>query len=85
MGAQPPVCEFSLDAPDFDLPGTDGVRYGLAELRGPRGLLVMFICNHCPYVKAIFDRIIRDCTELKACGVHSVAISSNDPAIYSRP
>lgn len=82
MGAQPPVCEFGLDAPDFDLPGTDGARYRLADLRGPRGLLVMFICNHCPYVKAIRERIIRDCAELKAYGVHSVAISSNDPADY---
>lgn len=82
MGAQPPVCDFGLDAPDFDLPGTDGARYRLANLRGPRGLLVMFICNHCPYVKAIRDRIIRDCTDLKAYGIGSVAISSNDPADY---
>lgn len=42
----------------------------------------MFICNHCPYVKAVLDRVIRDCTDLKAYGVHSVAISSNDPADY---
>ncbi len=82
MGAQPPVCEFGLVAPDFDLPGTDGARYRLADLRGPRGLLVMFICNHCPYVKAIRDRIIRDCADLKAYGIRSVAISSNDPADY---
>lgn len=83
MGAQPPVCDFGWKAADFDLPGTDGRRYTLAEVRGPKGLLVMFICNHCPYVKAVRDRIIRDCAELKALGIGSVAISSNDPDDYS--
>ena len=82
MGAQPPVCDFGWQAPDFDLPGTDGKRYTPAGLRGPKGLLVMFICNHCPYVKAVRERIIRDCAELKALGIGSVAISSNDPDDY---
>lgn len=77
-----PVCEFGLPAPDFRLPGTDGKSYTLNELRGPNGLLVMFICNHCPYVQAIRDRILRDVRELKALGVGAVAISSNDPSDY---
>jgi len=77
-----PVCEFGLPAPDFRLPGTDGRAYTLNELRGPNGLLVMFICNHCPYVQAIRDRILRDVRELKALGVGVVAISSNDPGDY---
>ncbi|HYN27770.1 MAG TPA: thioredoxin family protein [Burkholderiales bacterium] len=82
MGAQPPVCDFGWKAADFVLPGTDGKRHTLADVRGPKGLLVMFICNHCPYVKAVRDRIIRDCAELKALGIGSVAISSNDPDDY---
>jgi peroxiredoxin len=69
-------------APEFDLPGTDGKRHSLASSRGPNGLLVMFICNHCPYVKAVRDRLIRDCADLEAHGVGSVAIMSNDPADY---
>ncbi len=82
MGAQPPVCDFGWKAPGFDLPATDGKRYTLANTSGPNGLLVMFICNHCPYVKAIRERLIRDCVELKTLGVNAVAISSNDPDDY---
>lgn len=82
MAAIPPVCDFGRPAVDFDLPATDGKRYRLAEVRGPNGLVVMFICNHCPYVKAVIDRILRDCAELKQHGVGSVAISSNDPNDY---
>ena len=82
MGAQPPVCNFGWKARDFDLPATDGKRYTLAEVTGPKGLLVMFICNHCPYVKAIRERLVRDCSELAGLGVRAVAISANDPADY---
>jgi peroxiredoxin len=77
-----PICEFGKPAPDFSLPGTDGKTHTLQSVRGPNGLLVMFICNHCPYVKSVRDRIIRDARELKANGIHTVAIMSNDPSDY---
>ena len=73
-----PVCDFGWKAPDFDLPGVDGKRYRLADVVGPNGLLVMFICNHCPYVKAVRQRIVRDAKELAQHGIHCVAISAND-------
>src|SRR5467141_5013081 len=71
-----------MQAPHFDLLGVDGKRHGLAAVRGPNGLVVMFICNHCPYVKAVIDRIVRDCRELSARGVGSVAVMSDDPTEY---
>jgi peroxiredoxin len=76
------VCNFGWNAVDFDLPGVDGKRHSSASARGPNGVLVMFICNHCPYVKAVLDRIVRDCKELGAHGIGSIAIMSNDPAEY---
>ncbi|MBI2754934.1 MAG: thioredoxin family protein [Betaproteobacteria bacterium] len=76
------VCNFGWKAVDFDLPGVDGKRHTLASARGPNGLLVMFICNHCPYVKAVLDRIVRDCGELSGQGIGSIAIMSNDPTDY---
>jgi peroxiredoxin len=82
VSLQPPLCDFGWSAPDFDLPGIDGKRYTLANARGPNGLLVMFICNHCPYVKSIRECIIRDTLELKQHGINSIAIMSNDPADY---
>lgn len=78
----PPVCDFGLPAIDFDLPGTDGLRHTLSSCRGPNGLLIIFICNHCPYVQALIDRLIRDCRELKEHGIGSVAIMSNDVTAY---
>lgn len=77
-----PICEFGWQAVDFDLPGTDGRRHSLASARGPNGLLVMFICNHCPYVKAVIQRIVRDAQELAGHGIGSIAIMANDPADY---
>jgi peroxiredoxin len=77
-----PICDFGWKAAAFDLPATDGRRYSLADVAGPNGLLVMFICNHCPYVKAVLDRIVRDCAELSGHGIASVAICSNDPVSY---
>jgi peroxiredoxin len=77
-----PVCDFGWPAPDFELPGVDGRRHSLASARGDKGLLVMFICNHCPYVKAVIGRIVRDARELATHGIGSIAIMSNDPAEY---
>jgi peroxiredoxin len=71
-----------MKAPEFNLPSVDGKRYGPASARGPNGLVVMFICNHCPYVKAVIDRIVRDCRELASHGIGSIAVMSNDPADY---
>ena len=82
MAEETPVGDFGWKAPSFTLPGTDGKTYSLEELRGPNGTLVMFICNHCPYVKAVIDRIVRDVDELKALGVSAVAICSNDSVQY---
>ena len=76
------VCDFGWKAPAFKLPGVDGATHTLVGLRGENGTLVMFICNHCPYVQAILDRIVRDARELVEHGVTSVAISSNDTATY---
>jgi peroxiredoxin len=73
---------FGSLAPDFNLPGIDGKRRSLASCRGSNGLLVMFICNHCPYVKAVRERLVRDCGELAGYGIGSVAIMSNDPSDY---
>lgn len=83
VSLQTPVCDFGWKAVDFDLPGVDGKRWTLADARGPNGLLVMFICNHCPYVKAILERLVRDTRELRAHGVNTLAIMSNDPAEYA--
>jgi peroxiredoxin len=70
-------------AAPFDLPGTDGARHSLESVRGPNGTVVMFICNHCPYVKAVIDKIARDMAELRQHGVGSIAIMSNDPSEYA--
>ena len=78
MAAIPPVCDFGWKAPDFFLPSTEGAKITLGNAKGPNGLLLMFICNHCPYVLAVLDRIIRDADDLKALGIGVVAISSND-------
>lgn len=69
-------------APPFDLPGVDGKRHSLASVRGANGLVVMFLCNHCPYVKAVIDKIPRDLRELAALGIGGVAIMSNDVEAY---
>jgi peroxiredoxin len=82
MAAETPICNFGEPARPFELPATDGKRYSLDDVRGPNGLLVMFICNHCPYVKSVLDRIIRDVKDLEASGIGAVAIMSNDTVNY---
>ena len=82
VATETPPGTLGWTAPDFDLPGTDGRRWRLADIRGPAGALVMFICNHCPYVLAVLDRIVRDARDLQALGVGVVAIMPNDTAAY---
>jgi peroxiredoxin len=78
------VCDFGWKAPAFDLPGVDGKRHTLASAMGPNGVLVMFICNHCPYVQAVRPRLVPACRELKEKhGIGSIAVMSNDPAEYA--
>ncbi|MDP6603313.1 MAG: thioredoxin family protein [Rhodospirillales bacterium] len=76
------ICDFGWKAPDFSLRGTDGKTYSLDDVRGPKGTVVMFICNHCPYVKAIQNRLVRDFAELADLGIAAIAIMSNDPTEY---
>jgi peroxiredoxin len=82
MAEIPPVCDFGWKAKNFILLGTDSNQHTLESVQGSKGLLVMFICNHCPYVLAVLDRIVRDGKELREIGVGVVAISSNDSEAY---
>ena len=82
VSLETPICDFGRPAVDFSLRGVDGRLWTLAECKGENGLLVMFICNHCPYVKAVRERIVRDTLALLKYGVKSVAIMSNDPTDY---
>jgi peroxiredoxin len=82
MAAESKVCDFGWKARDFRLNGTDGHSYSLADVKGAKGTIVVFICNHCPYVRATIDRIVRDLGELKADGIGAIAIMPNDVAAY---
>ncbi len=77
-----PVCEFGWSAPDFSLKGIDGKRWTLDRARGEKGTLVMFICNHCPYVKAVAARIARDGRDLQKLGIGVIAVMPNDAQAY---
>ena len=79
---QSQICEFGWKAPDFELADPDGNRVSLADVRGEKGTLVVFMCNHCPYVKAIADRLSRDARDLQALGIGVVGIMSNDYEAY---
>ena len=79
-----PVCEFNQPATHFSLPGIDGQTWTLEQAKGKNGLLVMFICNHCPYVKSIQQRLVNDTRILRDdYGINSIAIMSNDPNEYA--
>ena len=82
MAAIPPVCDFGWPAVDATLPSVDGKMHSIFGQAGPNGLVVAFICNHCPYVKAVIGRIVRDAEDLKAEGIGFVAVSSNDAEAY---
>lgn len=77
-----PICDFGWKAPDFDLLGVDGKRHTFSDVAGPNGTLVMFICNHCPYVKAVLSEMIRDVNDLAELGIGAVGIMPNDPKSY---
>jgi peroxiredoxin len=82
MAASPSNIVFDIDAPDFRLPGVDGKTYGFADVAGEKGTVIVFICNHCPYVLAIVDRLAADARALRAEGVGFAAICANDAAAY---
>ena len=78
----PPICEFGWKAVDFNLPATDGKTYSLSDIAGPKGTLIMFICNHCPYVIAIVERLVVQMKELQDAGIGVAAICANDAESY---
>ncbi len=82
MAAIPPICDFGWQAPDFSLTGTNGKTHSLSDIRGENGTVIVFICNHCPYVVAVIDRIIRDATDLADLGIGFAAICSNDATAH---
>ena len=77
-----PVCDFGKKAEDFKLKSINNKVITLADVKGEKATLIMFICNHCPYVKAIIQNLTEDCNELKKDGINSVAIMSNDTKNY---
>ena len=77
-----PICEFGKKAPNFKLKSINNELISLDDIKGERGTLIMFICNHCPYVKAVINELISDCKNLKKEGINSAAIMSNDTKNY---
>ena len=82
MPIQTPICDFGQKAHDFKLKSTDGKILSLADITGEKGTLIMFICNHCPYVKAVISEIVETSKELQKVGISTVAIMSNDTVKY---
>ena len=82
MPIQTPICDFDKKALPFELKSTDNKIISLNDIKGENGILIMFICNHCPYVQAVTKEIVEDCNELQKIGINSVAICSNDSDNY---
>ena len=82
MAASPTDIVLDVPAPDFRLPATDGRTYALKDIAGEKGTVLVFICNHCPYVKAVIGRLVADARLLLAEGLGFAAICSNDAASY---
>ena len=82
VALQTPKTNKGWKAVDFNLPGVDGNNYSLKQIAGKNGLVVMFICNHCPFVKAIVDKLVIDANTLQKAGIGVVAINANDAANY---
>jgi peroxiredoxin len=76
------ICDFGWKARDFRLKGVDGKTYSLGDVRGPRGTVVLFLCNHCPYVKGTIGRIVEEAKALNEIGIGMIGIMSNDPDDY---
>jgi peroxiredoxin len=79
---KPGICNFGWKAPNFTLKGVDEKSYSLTDVRGPTGTLVVFICNHCPYVKAVINRLVEEANALRSIGIGTIAINSNDTKSY---
>ena len=77
-----PVCDFGNKAEDFKLKSIDNQLISLNDIKGKKATLIMFICNHCPYVKAVIKDLVKDCNDLKSDDVNTVAIMSNDTKNY---
>ena len=77
-----PICDFGKKAENFELNSTENKVISLNDIKGENGTLIMFICNHCPYVKAVIENIVQDCKKLESKGIKSVAICSNDVKNY---
>lgn len=82
MAVETPICDFGWKAPNFTLPGVDGKSYTRDDVKGENGTLIIFMCNHCPYVLAVLERLIRDAKDLQDQGIGVVAINANDPVQY---
>ena len=82
MPIKTPICDFGQKAFNFELKSTDNKLISLNDIKGENGTLIMFICNHCPYVKAVTKDIVEDCNDLQKIGVNTVAICANDAQSY---